>query len=62
MSFKEPEDLVRDLQKEFKLSFTVLFDVQGKVSENYEMTGHPVTFLVMVRLRRDLKTLLRTGE
>ena len=46
VSFKEPEDLVRDFQKEFKLSFPVLFDPQGKVSEKYEITGHPVTFLI----------------
>jgi len=46
VSFKEPEDLVRDFQKEFKLSFPVLFDVQGKASDKYEITGHPVTFLI----------------
>lgn len=46
VSFQEPEDLVRDFQKEFKLSFPVLFDPQGKVSEKYEITGHPVTFLI----------------
>ena len=46
ISFKEPEDLVRDFQKEFKLSFPVLFDTQGKVSGKYEITGHPVTYLI----------------
>lgn len=46
VSFKEPEDLVGDFQKEFKLSFPVLFDTQGKVSDKYEITGHPVTFLI----------------
>ena len=46
ISFKEPEDLVKDFQKEFKLSFPVLFDPSGKVSEKYEITGHPVTFLI----------------
>jgi len=46
ISFKEPEDLVKDFQKEFKLSFPVLFDTQGNVSEKYEITGHPVTFLI----------------
>jgi peroxiredoxin len=46
ISFKEPEGLVKDFQKEFKLSFPVLFDTQGKVSEKYEFRGHPVTFLV----------------
>ena len=46
VSFKEPEDLVRDFQKEFKLSLPVLFDTSGKVSEKYEITGHPVTFLI----------------
>ena len=46
VSFKEPEDLVRDLQKELKLSFPVLFDIQGEVSEKYEIVGHPVTFLI----------------
>ena len=46
MSFKESEQLVKDFQKEFKLSFPVLFDVQGKVSEKYEITGHPVTLLI----------------
>ena len=46
ISFKEPEDLVKDFQKEFKLSFPVLFDTQGKVSEKYEFRGHPATFLI----------------
>jgi peroxiredoxin len=46
VSFQEPEDLVKDFQKEFKLSFPVLFDPQGKASEKYEITGHPVTFIV----------------
>jgi len=46
VSFKEPEDLVKDFQKEFKLSFPVLFDPSGKVSEKYEITGHPATFLI----------------
>lgn len=46
MSFKESLDLVRDFQKEFKLSFPVLFDPQGKVAEKYEFRGHPVTFLI----------------
>lgn len=46
ISFKEPEDLVRDFQKEFKLSFPVLFDPEGKVAEKYEFRGHPVTFLI----------------
>jgi peroxiredoxin len=46
VSFKEPEDLVRDFQKEFKLSFPVLFDPQGRMAEKYEITGHPVTFFI----------------
>ena len=46
ISFKEPEGLVKDFQKEFKLSFPVLFDTEGKVSENYEFRGHPATFLI----------------
>lgn len=46
VSFKEPVDLVKDFQKEFKLSFPVLFDPQGKVAEKYEFRGHPVTFLI----------------
>jgi peroxiredoxin len=46
VSFHEPEDLVRDFQKEFKLSFPVLPDPQGKVSDRYEFRGHPVTFLI----------------
>lgn len=45
-SFEEPEDLVRDFQREFKLSFPVLFDPRGKVSEKYNFRGHPVTFLI----------------
>lgn len=45
-SFQEPEDLVRDFQKEFKLSFPVLFDPEGKVAAKYEFRGHPVTFLI----------------
>ena len=46
VSFHEPEDLVGDFQKEFKLSFPVLFDPKGKVAKNYEFRGHPVTFLI----------------
>ena len=46
VSFHEPEDLVGDIQKEFKLSFPVLFDPKGKVAEKYEFRGHPVTFLI----------------
>lgn len=46
ISFKEPEDLVKDFQNEFKLSFPVLYDSQGKMAEKYEITGHPVTFLI----------------
>jgi peroxiredoxin len=46
VSFHEPEDLVRDFQKEFKLSFPVLLDPHGKVSDRYEFRGHPVTFLI----------------
>lgn len=46
ISFKESEELVKDFQKEFKLSFPVLFDTQGKVSEKYEFRGHPGTFLI----------------
>ena len=46
VSFQEPEDLVRDFQKEFKLSFPVLFDYGGKVAEKYDFRGHPVTFLI----------------
>jgi peroxiredoxin len=46
VSFQEPEDLVKDFQKEFKLSFPVLFDPEGKMAGKYEITGHPVTFLI----------------
>ncbi len=46
VSFREPEDLVRDFQKEFNLSFPVLPDPHGKVSDMYEFRGHPVTFLI----------------
>lgn len=46
VSFKEPEDLVKHFQNEFKLSFPVLYDPQGKMAEKYEITGHPVTFLI----------------
>ena len=46
ISFKEPRDLVRDFQKEFKLSFPVLLDTDGKAAEKYNFRGHPVTFLI----------------
>ena len=46
VSFKEPEDLVKDFQKEFNLSFPILYDTHGKVSEKYEFRGHPATFLI----------------
>lgn len=46
ISFKEPQDLVKDFQKELKLSFPVLYDSEGKLAKNYQITGHPVTFLI----------------
>ncbi len=46
ISFKESEDLVKRFQNEFKLSFPVLYDSQGEMAEKYEITGHPVTFLI----------------
>lgn len=46
ISFKESEELVKDFQQEFKLSFPVLYDPKGKSAEKYEITGHPVTFLI----------------
>lgn len=46
ISFNESEELVKEFQQEFKLSFPVLFDTQGKVSEKYEFRGHPATFLI----------------
>ena len=46
VSFQEPKDLVRGFQKEFKLSFPVLFDPEGRVAAKYEFRGHPVTFLI----------------
>jgi len=46
ISFKEPQDLVKDFQKEFKLSFPVLYDSEGKLAKNYQITSHPVTFLI----------------
>ena len=46
ISFKESEDLVKDFQKEFKLSFPVLFDRDGKVAGKYQFRGHPATILI----------------
>jgi cytochrome c biogenesis protein CcmG, thiol:disulfide interchange protein DsbE len=46
ISFKESEELVKDFQQEFKLSFPVLYDPKGKSAEEYEVTGHPVTYLI----------------
>lgn len=46
IAFKEPEDLVTEFQKAFKLSFPVLFDSDGKVADKYQFRGHPVTFLI----------------
>ena len=46
VSFKEPEDLVKTFQNEFKLSFPVLYDSEGKMSEHYQIIGHPVTYLI----------------
>lgn len=37
---------MRKFQQEFKLSFPVLFDPDGKVAEKYGFRGHPVTFLI----------------
>lgn len=38
--------MVKDFQKEFKLSFPVLLDSDGKAAEKYNFRGHPVTFLI----------------
>ena len=46
ISFKEPKGLVEDFQKEFKLSFPVLLDPDGKAAERYYFRGHTVTFLI----------------
>ncbi len=46
ISFKESEELLKDFQREFKLSFSVLYDPKGKSAEKYEITGHPVTYLI----------------
>ncbi len=46
ISFKESEELLKDFQREFKLSFPVLYDPKGKSAEKYEITGHPVTYLI----------------
>ena len=46
VSFKEHEDLVKEFQEKFKLSFPVLLDSDGKLGEKYQITGHPVTFLI----------------
>lgn len=46
VSFEEPEDLVKDFQRELRLSFPVLFDRDGKVAHKYQFRGHPVTFLI----------------
>lgn len=46
VSFRESEDVVKDFQKEFKLSFPVLLDSDGKAAEKYNFRGHPVTFLI----------------
>ena len=46
VGFQEPEDLVKDFQRELKLSFPVLFDSDGKVADKYQFRGHPVTFLI----------------
>ncbi len=46
VSFKEDRYLVKDFQENFKLSFPVLFDSEGKLGGKYQITGHPVTFLI----------------
>lgn len=46
VSFQESADLVREFQQEFQLSFPVLFDPEGQISQSYQIRGHPVTFLI----------------
>jgi len=37
---------VKNFQKEFRVSFPVLSDVEGKTGWDYLIRGHPVTYLV----------------
>jgi peroxiredoxin len=46
VSIGESEDLAKDFQKEFKLSFPVLSDLEGKIAGDYQVRGHPVTYLI----------------
>ncbi len=46
VSFQESADLVREFQQEFQLSFPVLLDPEGQISQSYRIRGHPVTFLI----------------
>lgn len=46
VSFGEDENLVRDFQNEFKLSFPILYDPGDQIAERYGVRGHPVTFII----------------
>jgi hypothetical protein len=46
VSHRESEDLLRSFQKEFSVSFPVLFDLEGKTGWDYQLRGHPVTYLI----------------
>ncbi len=46
VSYRESEDLLKKFQKEFSVTFPILFDHEGKTAWDYQVRGHPVTYLI----------------
>lgn len=46
MSYRESEDVLRKLGKEFSVTFPILLDREGKTALDYQVRGHPVTYLI----------------
>ena len=40
------EDAIRDFQKEFGLTFEILYAPDGKIRDDYQATGFPETFII----------------
>ncbi|MGE5306644.1 MAG: peroxiredoxin family protein [Alphaproteobacteria bacterium] len=46
VSYGESEELLRRFQKDFSVTFPILFDLEGKTAWDYQVRGHPVTYLI----------------
>jgi cytochrome c biogenesis protein CcmG/thiol:disulfide interchange protein DsbE len=46
INYEEPRELVRNFISELKISFPVLLDPDGKVSDQYYLRGYPTTYFI----------------